>query len=104
VIAAVQKSPTLSAQIAALEQRKFTIVTGPVAGSGKTDSARHTITIGQPESVAQTVADIAHESGHATFGVEPFPAGMEFTRDNFVQNGIQRSLRDEGRAQFNAPP
>ena len=101
-IALVQKSPTLSSQIAVLENKKFTISPGTAATGSATDTNRHTIAIGPQATDAETAAMIAHEVGHATYPTDPIPADLPWDSESYVKNGVERSLRDEGRAQFNA--
>jgi type VI secretion system secreted protein VgrG len=93
-------SPTLEANIAALQAAGWTIKYGPAGKGSYTDRAAKVIYVdsndkGNPEQVVQT---LAHESGHARYTPDPYvpPAGL--TRDQFVQRNADRSLKDEGEA------
>jgi len=101
VRALVKQSPTLSAQIAELEKKKFTIQAGKDGSGFWTNTATHTINIEQPLDDAATANRIAHEVGHATYD-KPFPTHDYYSREAYVNDGVAASMRDEGAAQFNA--
>jgi WXG100 family type VII secretion target len=103
VRALAMQSPTLRAEMLTLQKKGFMFVTGPVADGPKT--VHPFITIGQPMSPADTIADIAHETGHGVnrgneiSRVEETPT---MTRAQYVQLNVANNLRKEGSAQFNA--
>ncbi len=98
----VKRSPTLRAQIFALDQARWTIVAGPPGSGFSSDEENRTIRIEQPGDDADTVSIIAHEVGHAVDSSNWVPSTPRMTRDEYVQERVAFQLLGEGRAQFNA--
>jgi hypothetical protein len=96
----VNQSDTLSANLQALLAQGWTISYGE-AGKG-TFADRNTKTIvvdpnqrGNPTAAVQS---LAHESGHALYALEPEVPMAGLTREQYIQQNLDRHLRDEGEA------
>jgi WXG100 family type VII secretion target len=98
----LSQSPTVAAQLAALEADGWTIVQGPADGGSFADRTTKTITINAGDTVEVTAGGLAHEIGHAATPEPPYhdPAGL--TRDQYIDQNVQEQLRNEGEAQLNA--
>lgn len=93
-----RQSPTLRAQLLALEKNGFRLATGP-----RSQTVKPLITINQSLTGADAVAMIAHETGHATYpGVGRIEETETMTRDQYVDVNVTNNLRNEATAQFNA--
>ena len=103
VAAVAGQSPTLTSQLAQLQQDGWTIVKGPAGGGSFTDRQNKQIVIADGDNPQTTVGGLAHEIGHAEAGEPPYhPPTPGMTRDDFVEQNVQEQLRNEGEAQLNA--
>lgn len=96
------KSPTLKAELDQLEKDGWRVTWKSGGKSYYTDHATKDIYLDHSASTAEIVGQLAHESGHATYGdtaIQPRP-GM--TRDQFVKANVDAAMRSEGVAQLNA--
>lgn len=96
----IAKSDTLTNNLQTLLAQGWTISYG-TAGNG-TFADRNTKTIvvdpnssGNPASVVQS---LAHESGHALYTPDPYVPPDGLTKDQYVKQNLDRSLKDEGEA------
>ena len=97
----VKKSPTLAAQIQSLDG-KVTFEMGP-KGSKDAYYDGDKIVIGPGESINEQVSTIAHEVGHAKYGIIPYhkpTPGM--TKAEYIRKNVREDMLDEGSAQLNA--
>lgn len=95
-----KKSPTLRAQMLALQKKGILFVTGP-----NSQTIEPIITIDQSLTGADAVAMIAHETGHVVSNDQEIGRIVEtptMTRDQYVQLNVANNLRTEALAQFNA--
>lgn len=95
-----KKSPTLRAQMLALQKQGILFVTGP-----NSHTIESVITIDQSLTGAEAVAMIAHETGHVMSNAHEIGRIVEtpaMTRDQYVQLNVANNLRTEALAQFNA--
>lgn len=99
--AAVNKSPTMQAQMAQLEKDGWTVQQGePGAGSFADRGPPGVITIDPNKQGADAAAVLSHEVGHATYELPPLsPEGL--TREQYREAYVDRALTDEGNAQVN---
>ncbi|MEP7358937.1 MAG: WXG100 family type VII secretion target [Anaerolineales bacterium] len=105
VRAIIKQSPTLTMQIAQLEQAGFNFQSGPVDGVNFTDRSGRLISIAQsdpPSSDAETAAMIAHEAGHGVSDRPLVHKAPGMTQDEYVNANLPRMMAGEGQAQFNA--
>ncbi len=100
VDALANKSPTLQNNVRTLQQKGWTIQYGAAGRGSYTDRNTKTIVVdgserGNPTAVAQT---LSHESGHAGYTPDAYvpPAGL--TRDQYIAQNTNSSLKDEGEA------
>ncbi len=103
VDALVAQSPTLASQVEALHRQGWSIQYGPAGGGSYADRTQRRIIIDQSESsdpnaLTQT---LAHEAGHALYTPPPEVPMEGRTRDQYVNENLQRHLRDEGEATMN---
>jgi type VI secretion system secreted protein VgrG len=99
-IALISLSPTLKANLITLMQQGWTIQQGAPGGGTFADRTTHTITI-DPNQMNNPLActqSLAHESGHAMYQLEPEIPQGNLSRDDYVNQNVQRHLRDEGEA------
>lgn len=103
VMTLAEKSPTLAAELARLEQTGgWTIKYDPTSSNYFTDFDNKIIVInssGQPKDI---VAQLAHEVGHADFGNQFVPATATMTKAEFSRLNVAGNMRSEGAAQLNA--
>lgn len=95
-----KQSPTLRAQMLALQKKGILFQTGP-----KSQTIEPLITIDQSLTGADAVAMIAHETGHALSRSQEVARVVEtptMTRDQYVDLNVTNNLRNEAMAQFNA--
>lgn len=95
-----RKSPTLRAQMLALQSKGIQFLTG-----SNSQTIEPFITIDQSLTGADAVAMIAHETGHVMSNdqeVERIVETPTMTRDQYVQLNVDNNLRNEALAQFNA--
>lgn len=96
----MDKSPTLSKNVADLKKSGWTIKYGEKGKGSYTDSESKTIVFdpeekSDPKMLVQT---LAHESGHALYTRDP-EVGMEgLTKEQYVQKNLMSHLKDEGEA------
>jgi WXG100 family type VII secretion target len=103
VAALAGQTPTLTSQLQGLEQDGWTVVKGPASGGSFTDRQNKQIVIAGGDTPEATLANLAHEMGHAEAGAPPYhPPTPGMTRDEFVEQNVQEQLRNEGEAQLNA--
>ena len=95
-----KQSPTLRAQMLALQKKGILFQTGP-----NSQTIEPLITIDQSLTGAEAVAMIAHEAGHAMSRGQELARVVEtptMTRDQYVALNVANNLRNEAMAQFNA--
>ncbi len=95
-----RQSPTLRAQLLALQKKGILFQTGP-----NSQTIEPLITIDQSLTGADAVAMIAHEAGHAMSRGQEVARVVEtptMTRDQYVAVNVTNNLRNEAMAQFNA--
>lgn len=96
----VKKSPTLRAQMLALQKKGIMFQTGP-----NSQTIEPLITIEQSLTGADAVGMIAHEAGHVMSHDQEIGRIVEtptMTRDQYVALNVDNNLRNEAMAQFNA--
>jgi len=96
----VAKSPTLAEKLADLQKKGWTIKYGqPGAGTYANRDTKEIVVDpngkGNPAGVVQS---LAHESGHAGYSLEPEVPQGSLTKDQYVQQNVNRHLKDEGEA------
>lgn len=96
----VNKSPTLKANIEALQKQGYTISYGEKGKGTYVNKGTKSIVIdendkGNPLSVAQS---LAHESGHALYQQDAYVGMDGKTKDEYVAANVNRNLKDEGEA------
>ncbi len=96
----VNKSPTLKANIEALQKQGYTISYGEKGKGTYVNKDGKSIVIdenekGNPLSVVQS---LAHESGHAMYTADPYVGFDGKTRDEYVAANVNSNLKDEGEA------
>lgn len=94
------KSPTLRAQLLALQKKGILFQTGP-----RSQTIEPFITIDETLTGADAVAMIAHEAGHVASNdqeIERIVETPDMTRDQYVALNVANNLRNEALAQFNA--
>jgi uncharacterized Zn-binding protein involved in type VI secretion/8-oxo-dGTP pyrophosphatase MutT (NUDIX family) len=100
--AQIAKSPRLQRQIEALRNdpnKPWEIKSDPSKRGAGANRGNKEITLGKGYDNAGTVA---HEVGHATFKPGPEPStDATVTRDQYVEESINRNLQDEGAARLN---
>ena len=95
-----RQSPTLRAQMLALQKKGILFQTGP-----NSQTIEPLITIDQSLTGADAVAMIAHEAGHVMSNDQEISRIAEtptMTRDQYVAANVANNLRNEALAQFNA--
>ncbi len=100
VDAMVAMSPTLMANIQALLADGWTIQYGPAGQGSYCDKNKKIIVIdsnekGNPTAVTQT---LAHESGHALYEQDPYVPPDGLTRQQYIDQNVNRNLKDEAEA------
>ncbi len=103
VDAMVNQSPRLAQQVTQLRSQGWHIQYGTAGGGGYTDRANHTIVVDGNESSdpAAATQTLAHEAGHATNPLPPEVPMGNLTRQQYVDQNVQRYLRGEGEATLN---
>ena len=103
VMEIAEKSPTLAAQLAKLEQQGgWTIKLDPTSTSYYTDFENGVIVINGGATPQEIVGKIAHEVGHASHGDTFVKPTATMTRDEFVKANVDAVMPSEGAAQLNA--
>lgn len=95
-----RRSPTLRAQMLALQKLGIQFLTGP-----RSQTIEPFITIAQSLTGGDAVAMIAHEVGHVISNAQEIsrvPETPSMTRDQYVELNVANNLRNEALAQFNA--
>jgi len=96
------QSPTVTAQLEALDRQGWTVEVGPAGGGSYADRQTNTLVIDGGNSAEYQVGTIAHEGSHALYGQPPYhPPTADMTREQYVNLNVNEALRDEGNAQFN---
>jgi len=100
VDALVAMSPTLMANIRALLADGWTIQYGPAGAGSYCDKAKKIIVIdsnkqGNPGAVTRS---LAHESGHALYEADPYVPPDGLTRQQYIDQNVNRNLKDEAEA------
>jgi WXG100 family type VII secretion target len=96
------QSPTVTAQLEALDRQRWTIQQGPAGGGSYADRQTHTLVIDGGDSPEYQVGGIAHEGAHALYGEPPYhPPTATMTRDQYVRLNVNEALQNEGNSQFN---
>jgi WXG100 family type VII secretion target len=101
VQALVKQSPTLRAQMLAMDKAKFHFALGAAADGYFMDPKNSEVRINSGLSDLETVRSIAHEVGHVVFDPALVQEAPGMTRDHFVAANTAIMLRNEGEAQFN---
>jgi uncharacterized protein involved in type VI secretion and phage assembly len=96
----ISMSPTLSRNIAALQAQGWTISYGTAGAGSSTDRTAKRIVIdpneqNNPNLLTQT---LAHESGHAMYTPDPYVQPTGLTRQQYIDQNTNSSLKDEGEA------
>ena len=99
---AANKSPTLQKQLEHLEGNDWRIVHGKPGEGSYCDKRNTRIVIDPGLEGAQATGVVAHEVGHATHTGEPEVPPNGRTKQEYVDANVDRHMRDEGDAQFNA--
>ncbi|WAC20670.1 hypothetical protein OVA24_04660 [Luteolibacter sp. SL250] len=96
----VEKSPTLVANLKALEEDGWVIRYGEPGKGSFCDKTKKEIVIDpnekdNPASITQT---LAHESGHALYSADPYVPHTGLSKDEYVRKNVEAALKDEGEA------
>ena len=94
-------SPTVTAQLEALEREGWTVV-AHAGGGSSANRQTHTLVIDTNNSAEYQVGSIAHEGSHALSGRPPYhPPTAAMTREEYVRLNVNEGLRNEALGQFN---
>ncbi|TMJ61796.1 MAG: type VI secretion system tip protein VgrG [Alphaproteobacteria bacterium] len=92
----VSMSPTLSRNIATLQSQGWTISYVPSHGY-YSDRTAKTIVI-DTNDPASAARELSHETGHGMYTPDPYVPPDGLTRQQYIDQNVARSLRDEGEA------
>ncbi len=100
VDAGVAQSPTLRTKVEQMQRAGWRMEYGAPGSGSSADRSTKLVLIdgnerGRDAAVLQT---LAHESGHATYTMDPYVSPDGLTRRQFVDRNAMRSLKDEGEA------
>ncbi len=99
-IALISLSPTLKYNLITLMQQGWIIQVGGPKSSTSANKRTKTIIINvfDMKDPVGCTRDLAHESGHAMYQEDPYIPPGNLSRDEYVDQNVQRHLRDEGEA------
>jgi uncharacterized Zn-binding protein involved in type VI secretion len=96
----IAKSDTLTSNLQVLLSQGWTISYGTAGGGTFADRSTKSIVVDPNDSgnAATVVQGIAHESGHALYTPDPYVDFGTLTKDEYVNQNLNRHLKDEGEA------
>lgn len=96
----VNKSPTLKANIEALQKQGYSISYGEKGKGTYVNKGAKSIVIDEnsKDNPMGVVQSLAHESGHALYTADAYQGFDGKTKDEYVKANVNSNLKDEGEA------